>query len=177
MYRQVLIDPEQRCFQRILWKDLDDPKAMVECFELNTVTYGCASSSFLAVRCLKQLALEFQPIYPEACHAILNCFYLDDLLAGAFSISELLKLQKEVSFILSSGGFQLRKWLCNKSELLKSFQVDSTLSSNILQLGKDEQNKTLGIFWNSFSDTIHYSIKKFKYEGSITKRMILLRMI
>lgn len=173
MYRQILIDPNERCFQRILWKSPDDPRAEIECYELNTVTYGCASSPFLAVRSLKQLALDFQAEYPEASEAILNCFYLDDLLTGAFSSSKLLQIQREISFILASGGFQLRKWLSNKPNLLNQFQVHNNLSSSILHLGEDDQNKTLGVFWNAFSDTIHYSINHFKFEGEISKRTVL----
>lgn len=173
MYRQVLIDPSERSYQRILWRNPDSPQAQIECFELNTVTYGCASSPFLAVRCLTQLALDFQTEYPEASEAILNCFYLDDLLTGAFSISDLLQLQRDISFILNSGGFQLRKWLCNKPELLDHFEVPQNLSSSILHLGEDEQSKTLGIFWNAANDTIHYSIKDFNFDGVISKRTIL----
>lgn len=173
MYRQVLIDPSERSYQRILWKNPDCPQAQIECFELNTVTYGCASSPFLAVRCLTQLALDFQTEYPEASEAILNCFYLDDLLTGAFSASDLLRLQRDISFILDNGGFQLRKWLCNKPELLDYFEVHKNLSSSILHLGENEQSKTLGIFWNAANDTIHYSIKHFNVDGVISKRMIL----
>lgn len=173
MYRQVLIDPSERCYQRILWKNPDIPHGEIECYELNTVTYGCASSPFLAVRCLKQLALEFQAEYPEASEAILNCFYLDDLLTGAYSNSKLLQLQREISLILASGGFQLRKWLSNKPELLSQFQVHEKLSCSVLHLGNDDQNKTLGIFWNAINDKIHYSIKEFSFDVQISKRIIL----
>ncbi|XP_018307765.1 uncharacterized protein [Mycetomoellerius zeteki] len=42
MYRQILVAPEQRSLQRILWrKTTEDP---IEVFELNTVTYGTASA-------------------------------------------------------------------------------------------------------------------------------------
>lgn len=50
MYRRVLIEHEQRSLQRILWRsNTQDP---IETYELNTVTYGLASSSFLAIRYL-----------------------------------------------------------------------------------------------------------------------------
>ncbi|XP_050293840.1 uncharacterized protein LOC126734311 [Anthonomus grandis grandis] len=173
MYRQILIHPDERRFQRILWKDPQSSDASIECYELQTVTYGCASSPFLAVRCLKQLALDFKHEFPQACEIILNCFYFDDLLAGTFSSAELLQLQRDISFILESGGFKLRKWLSNRPELLPKFHVDNEISSGILQIGQTEQNKTLGIIWNAYSDTIHYSIKSFSGRGILTKRVIL----
>ena len=56
MYRQILIAPEQRAFQRILWRE--DPSHPLEAFELNTVTYGTAAASYLATRILRQVGLE-----------------------------------------------------------------------------------------------------------------------
>ncbi|XP_050293842.1 uncharacterized protein LOC126734313 [Anthonomus grandis grandis] len=173
MYRQVLIDPSQRGYQRILWKNIGDLSAEIECFELNTVTYGCASSPFLAVRCLYQLGLEYKDKYPKASQAIMNCFYLDDLLAGEFSQAALLQLQHEISFILNTAGFKLRKWLSNKSELVSQFEIDKNEFSSILQLGEGQQNKTLGLFWDAAQDSIHYSIINGDVPKRITKRLIL----
>ncbi|XP_011859293.1 PREDICTED: uncharacterized protein LOC105556793 [Vollenhovia emeryi] len=62
MYRQVRIDPSQRCLQRILWRD--DPRQELKVFELATVTYGTASASFLAIRSMQQLAQEGAAPYP-----------------------------------------------------------------------------------------------------------------
>ncbi|XP_058817818.1 uncharacterized protein LOC131681124 [Topomyia yanbarensis] len=54
MYRQVSIHPDDRPLQRVLWRfSQDEPIAK---YELTTVTYGLAPSSFLATRTLKQLA-------------------------------------------------------------------------------------------------------------------------
>ena len=85
----------------------------------------------------------------------------------------MLKLQKEISSILATAGFQLRKLLSNKPELLSKFQVDNNLPSNTLQLGASEQNKTLGILWFAASDTIGYFIKNISKDDQVTKRKIL----
>ncbi|XP_058816642.1 uncharacterized protein LOC131679910 [Topomyia yanbarensis] len=54
MYRQVSIHPDDRPLQRVLWRfSQDEPIAK---YELTTVTYELAPSSFLATRTLKQLA-------------------------------------------------------------------------------------------------------------------------
>lgn len=48
MYRQINIKPEHRNLQRIIWRS--DPNQNLKEYLLNTVTYGMASSSFLATR-------------------------------------------------------------------------------------------------------------------------------
>ncbi|KAG5863118.1 hypothetical protein JTB14_014938 [Gonioctena quinquepunctata] len=54
MYRQVEMNPSQRHLQNILWRN--SPQEELKCIQLSTVTYGVASSSFLATRVLKELA-------------------------------------------------------------------------------------------------------------------------
>lgn len=171
MYRQILIDPDETKYQRIFWRiNIEDN---VDCYELKTVTYGTTSAPFLAVRCLHQLGIENKTLFPTASRVILEDFYMDDLLTGSNSISEILDIQRDVSIILSGGGFELRKWLSNKKELLDQFSVNKGLSLSVLHLGENENNKTLGIFWNAGSDSIQYSIRPFDCNLLITKRLVL----
>jgi len=51
MYWQILLQPDQRDLQRVLWKKFS---GTVQAFRLNTVMYGLASVSFLAIRSLYQ---------------------------------------------------------------------------------------------------------------------------
>ena len=171
MYRMIFVEDKQRSLQRIFWRE--NTNQDLRCFELNTVTYGTASAPYLAVRCLFQLASDFESIYPKAGESIRNCFYMDDFLEGADSVTELLELQEQVSTILSSAGFQLRKWLCNDRDLLNNFQVNKDLDSSILNITDGGTNKTLGILWDSNLDTFQYSVPDFKYSHIITKRSIL----
>ncbi|XP_072389436.1 uncharacterized protein [Diabrotica undecimpunctata] len=103
MYRMIHVYPEQRKLQRIFWRQntADDLK----CYQLNTVTYGTASAPYLAVCC----ASEYEKSNPKASESIKRSFYMDDYLEGADSEHELLTLQAQVTSILASAGFQLRK--------------------------------------------------------------------
>ncbi|KAJ8953746.1 hypothetical protein NQ318_015402, partial [Aromia moschata] len=56
MYRQVLVHQSQRNLQKIFWRS--NPGERLQSYTLNTVTYGHASASFLAIRCLFELANE-----------------------------------------------------------------------------------------------------------------------
>lgn len=60
----MLINPEQRPLQRILWRKVsEDP---IEVFQLNTVTYGTASAPYLATRCIIKLAKEVEQLWPDS---------------------------------------------------------------------------------------------------------------
>ncbi|KAA5610011.1 hypothetical protein F3H11_35640 [Pseudomonas aeruginosa] len=85
MYRQVLIEDDERDYQLILWRD--DPSKPLMVYQLNTVTYGTASAPFLSCRCLKQLAQECEVPYVK--ETINDNFYVDDLICIENSISRL----------------------------------------------------------------------------------------
>ncbi|GFU11385.1 DUF1758 domain-containing protein [Trichonephila clavipes] len=80
MYRQILVDPNQRDLQRIMWKTSADAPVMTH--KLATVTYGTVSAPFLATRTLKALADEEKAEFPDAADVICNDSYMDDILSG-----------------------------------------------------------------------------------------------
>lgn len=170
MYRMVLVDPSQRGLQCIFWRS--NVRDELSVYQLNTVTYGTASAPFLAVRCLKELADENAVSFPTASRAILDDFYVDDFISGAETVQEAVQLCSEVSSILKSGCFTLRKWTSNSADVLNSIQV-SDISSGIMQFGDKENTKMLGLYWSCQSDVLMYKIKELLPCKTITKRSIL----
>ena len=98
MYRQILIEPSQRCYQQIFWHK--SPLDELGIYELNTVTHGTASAPFVSVKCLQYLADENCKQFSVKSQVIKNDIYVDDLLTGCDNIEEL-KLSV-IIFILSS---------------------------------------------------------------------------
>lgn len=167
MYRQIYIAKDQRPLQRILWREtIEDP---IQIYQLNTVTYGTASAPFLAVRCLKQISIDIKNTHSDLSKVIQDDFYMDDLLSGSNNIENLTHLKVNLTRILQTYGFNLRKWLSNCPDLL---QKDEQSDSNDLII-KDSVNKTLGVVWNSKSDTLQYNVKDVLKPGKVTKRSML----
>lgn len=169
MYRQILINKEQRNLQLILWRS--DSSQEVNCYRLNTVTYGMAASSFLSIRSLKQLAVEFRNIYPASSRVIESDFYVDDLLTGFESREAAIKAQTEISEILKTGGFELRKWASNDKVILNHINAGNNLEQELIQIS--ENVGSLGVSWNPSADKLHYFSKEFSRQKHITKRTIL----
>lgn len=170
MYRQVLVVPEQRQLQRILWRENIDDELGV--YELNTVTYGTAAASYLAIRSLYQLGIEIREVMPDIAKIIERDFYVDDLLTGADSIEEASRICKNVTEVLKTGCFELRKFYSNDSAVLKHVQNDNSLTK-IIEFGANENTKTLGLIWHYQTDNLTYSISEFSKNQIITKRTIL----
>jgi len=78
MYRQIIIHPQDRNLQRILWRHSSEQP--IQEYQLTTVTYGTSAAPFLATRCLKKLADDSQDNYPRVAQA-LSKIYIEDLLS------------------------------------------------------------------------------------------------
>ncbi|XP_070070074.1 uncharacterized protein [Drosophila takahashii] len=64
MFTSILVSDEHAQYQSIVWRK--EENATLDHYRLLTVTYGLASSPFLAVRVLKQLANDYVEVYPSA---------------------------------------------------------------------------------------------------------------
>jgi hypothetical protein len=168
MYRQVLIEDNQKQYQKIFSRsDVPQP---VKVYKLNTVTYGTSSAPFLAIRSLNQVALDHFQNDPVISNIINNDFYVDDFLTGAETIDSVVQIRNKLTAVLTTVGFNLRKWTSNSDKILTN--PSESTSTQIPFLSDGFQSKTLGIQWNHSRDLIQYTIKE-NSNKKFTKRTIL----
>jgi hypothetical protein len=151
MYRQVAMNPQDRNLQRILWRySSDEP---IQEYQLTTVTYGMTSFPFLATRCLKKLAEDNLTSHPRATQVLLNDFYVDDLLSGAPTLQEAIDIQ-ELTTLLGTAGFPLRKWASNNSSFMDIIPEELRETRQTLSLNNEDGVTTLGLQWNTKTDEL-----------------------
>ncbi|XP_044575175.1 uncharacterized protein LOC123258984 [Cotesia glomerata] len=92
MYRQICIHPDHHKFQRILYYHNNN----ISTFELKRVTFGVSAAPFLAIRTVNQLADDESHNFPVASKILKRDLYVDNLLTGSNSLTEILKLRDEI---------------------------------------------------------------------------------
>ena len=112
MYRQVNIAQEQQKYQKVLWRF--EPTESIKTYQRKTLTYAQASSAFLAIRALHQVAAEAQEQHLATAEFIRRDFYVDDLMTGTESLYEALDLKKEVTQMLDTAKLEPGKWQSNE---------------------------------------------------------------
>ncbi|GFW06340.1 integrase catalytic domain-containing protein [Trichonephila clavipes] len=149
MFRQIEIHPHQRHFQKIPWKKgLNEP---VQVFKLKTITYGATPAWYLSTRVLKQLSLDERENFPKAADIVLHDVYLDDILSGCSSLNELESPKTELTQLFKSAGMSLHKWCFSHStNNFPGLHFDQSCEEGII--------KTLGVLWNSSSDTFCFKV-------------------
>ncbi|GFW71961.1 uncharacterized protein TNCV_4788501 [Trichonephila clavipes] len=154
MYRQILVADEDQKYQQILWRNNSNEN--IRTYKLKTVIYGLASASFLATRCIKQIALDNKD-NPNLSRTLQEEIYMDDLLSGSDTPNNEISICKDIVDVLSTRQFHLRKWNSNPTKFLAQFSEHNSHDTRV-EFSKDsnENSKVLGLFWNSSNDTFGF---------------------
>ncbi|XP_025194768.1 uncharacterized protein LOC112594280 [Melanaphis sacchari] len=170
MYRQILVHPDDRDYQRILWRF--SPTFKIDEYRLCTVTYGTSAAPYQALRTIRELAM-VNAQSTRAAAILLNDTFVDDVLTGANSVQEALECQQELIQLCSRAKFELRKWASNCSEILHAVPEDTHAMSPLMlfDASEDPALKLLGLNWDPSSDT--FSFKIHSMTKNPTKRSIL----
>ena len=100
---------------------------------------------------------------------------MDDLLAGADTVEGAVKLQRELSRILTRAGFTLRKFRSSAEQVLRQIPqelVEPMPQMEPMDCHTSKYPKALGVKWNSESDTMAVDVNT-QGEFEATKRGLL----
>lgn len=173
MYLQVKVDPQDIEHQRIVWRN--DPSEPIQDFALNRLTFGTSCAPFIAIRSMNQLAEDEKSKYPDAATVIINDAYVDDVISGGDDVPSVQKLQRELSEMMKSGGFELKKWASNVSDVLELIPESDREIKLPVELNTHDTIKALGIIWNPATDTFQFksSLDPNESNQHFTKRIVL----
>lgn len=99
---------------------------------------------------------------------------MDDLMSGCNDLETAVRLQREITGILSKGGFPLRKWISNSCELLRQIPEEEREGAPVeYDTGIENNVSTLGLLWYHESDNFAFKVNHCEPVQKLTKRKIL----
>jgi len=149
MFREIRLDPAHQDLHRFILRDQGG--AIRDC-RMERLTFGVASSPFLATQTLRFLAESFNHKYPRAAHWIKTTFYVDDFVSGAQDTSDATNVREELCALLNENSMSLRKWRSNDLQFIQDTPEHLRETSTTLTLS--ESLKALGAHWDTSSDTL-----------------------
>lgn len=157
MFHQVLINEKDQHSQRFLWRDGDSTRSPDE-FVMRVMTFGatCSPSSAQFVKNVN--AEKFQLRYPRAVECILKEHYVDDLSTSVESEEEAITLAREVRFIHSQAGFEIRNWLSNSNQVLAAIGDVHADEKNMNIYSEMATEKILGMYWCTRTDIFTFRL-------------------
>ncbi|XP_053699442.1 uncharacterized protein LOC128746420 [Sabethes cyaneus] len=102
--------------------------------------------------------MQFEQEYPEAVHAIVHQYYVDDMLISAETVENAIQLATDVKRIHESGRFEIRNWVSSSSPVGTALDGEETEEKNLSIGEADTTEKVLGMWWNTAADCFTYKL-------------------
>lgn len=173
MFNQVVIDPVDRRFHRLLWRGLDSSRPM-ETYEAVRLVFGDRASPFLAMFVLRRHAEEVATQFPIASDIIVNSVYMDDVLDSLETLEMAKQVRQELQKVAGPAGFHIRRWCSSHPEVLEGIPEDERVAGVQIAENTLPSMKALGVMWHASDDVFSY---EFKVEKEITSKRLLLQQI
>ena len=162
MFHQVRVHPKDVDALRFLWFPHGDLSKDPEEYQMLVHLFGGVWSPCCANHALRKTAVDNADRYGlEVTETVRKNFYVDDLLKSMKDAQSAIKMYKEVTELLSHGGFHLTKWTSNKREVLEVIP-DSELSKELKNVDFEKDTlpteRALGLQWNTEQDKFQYNI-------------------
>ena len=162
MFHQVRVHPKDVDALRFLWFPNGDLSKDPEEYQMLVHLFGGVWSPCCASYALRKTAVDNADRYGlEVTETVRRNFYVDDLLKSMKDAESAIRMYKEVTELLSHGGFHLTKWTSNKREALEVIP-DSELSKELKNVDFEKDTlpteRALGLQWNTEQDKFQYNI-------------------
>lgn len=170
MYNSVLIHPDDRIHQHVLWRP--SPESDVAEFELNSVTFGISPSAYLAQKTIKQLVYDEGCDFPQASQILNDCVYVDDVVCCFADLPSAITARDQLISLTRRGGFELRKFCSTHDEVLRDVPAEHR---EIVKFSDGRPSlSVLGTLWSPDNDAFGYSVpKQIVSSPTCTKRTVL----
>ena len=179
MYRQIHLHESERFFHLVLWRF--DTSSPIETYCMHRVSYGVTSSCYHAVRTLQEIAKRSVDASKEVKDAIINDFYVDDLMTGAATEEGAKSLLEGMIKTLGDAGFPIRKFASNCSHLVTELPPELRENEDAFDVSSPDHFthslKILGVRWLPAEDCFVFLINHVEFTEKevriVTKRQLL----
>ncbi|XP_061729232.1 uncharacterized protein LOC133534165 [Cydia pomonella] len=180
MFLRIKIRVEDQHALRFLWRD--NPTDELKTYVMTSLPFGANCSPFVSQFVKNLNARRFESTMPEAVDAICNSHYVDDYIDSFADEASAIKMVRNISFIHSAGGFEIRNWTSNSVSVLNSLP-NQTLGTAAVRFKVEQQQegeRTLGLIWYPADDKLTFDLSLKRIPESIvngderpTKRLML----
>lgn len=179
MFHQVKVREADQHVQRFLYRFNEDED--IKEYVLQVLTFGAACSPCIAQYVKNKAAGLQQETYPEAAEAVRRDVYVDDQLKSVATVEDGIRLGKEITFTFAQGGFLIRNWKSNSTEVEEALNPEAIAAGDVDISGTSQVEKVLGMFWRKAEDCFVFSLKFNKGNRDVlegrkraTKRQLLV---
>ncbi|XP_062714235.1 uncharacterized protein LOC134291008 [Aedes albopictus] len=182
MFHQIQIIPQDKQYQRFLFRERQDEEP--EIYVMDVATFGATCSPCSSQFVKNKNAKEFESEFPKATEAIINAHYVDDFLDSVDSVEEAVKLIQDIKHVHAQGGLEIRNFMSNSAEVLLQVGEPRNLQRKSLDLdGSISTERVLGMVWKPVEDAFTFDVilkedlAQFLVEPVLPTKRHVLRLV
>ena len=176
IYLRIEVAPQDRKYQRFLWRSMDEDKIPDE-YEFNGVVFGINSSPFQAQYVVQQHAKTLENIYPMAADTVNESTYMDDSMDSVATDAQGIELYRQLSEMYEKADMYPHKWLSNSVAMLEHIPEEKRATNVCIDKPSDFPTvKTLGLQWLADEDSFTFNGQSYNNDLPPTKRNFLKKM-
>ena len=118
MFLQILNYPEDRQYQRILFRE--NPYDEIQMLEPHVHIFGNAGSPCIAIYTITEHARENAHKYPRASEAVQKSSIVDDIMDSVQTVDEAIRMYKDLKTLFKECGMNIRKFFSNHDDVLSA---------------------------------------------------------
>ena len=124
----ISVSETDRDVLRFLWvDDVTEQEPRVITLRFTHVVFGVPSSPFLLNATVQHHIQKYSSSYPEVMEKITRSIYVDDIISGADTDDHTYRVYSDSKMMFKEGGFNLRKFVTNSSDLQKKIVENERL--------------------------------------------------
>ncbi|XP_058456399.1 uncharacterized protein LOC131433814 [Malaya genurostris] len=155
MFHQVKMNENDQHCQRFFWPT---EKGEFREYIMTVLSFGATCSPSTTEYCMNLNAERFANKFPDAFEAITKQHYVDDMLASVERVEEAIDLARDVHYIHSQAGFEIRNWHSNSDYVLKKLGTVYSEEKSLNINADTSFEKILGMWWNTKTDCFTFKV-------------------
>ena len=161
MFHQVRVNAHHRDYLRFLCWPNGLLSGSPSVFRMKVHLFG-GVCNFVLKYTAKKHQSEFDN---EVVNSVNDNFYVDDFLKSFATVNQATELVRQISSLLSEGGFRLTKWVSNSEEVMSAIPLSERSDKGCcLSLPSGAAfERALGVKWNTTTDT-HLQLLSYRHQ-------------
>ncbi|XP_065178343.1 uncharacterized protein LOC135808982 [Sycon ciliatum] len=162
MFHQVRIRLEDQPAQRFLWRQPGET-GPPDTYVMEVMIFGAVSSPCSAQFTMRRNAEEHREEFAAVAAACEENYYMDDYLDSVDTTDQAVQRVADTIEIQQRGGFTIRNWISNCSEVMMSVPADMRTAGVVDLSSQLPVERMLGLRWDPNSD-------QFLFQLNVTRR-------
>ena len=162
MFHQVRIRLEDQPAQRFLWRQPGET-GPPDTYVMEVMIFGAVSSPCSAQFTMRRNAEEHREEFAAVAAACEENYYMDDYLDSVDTTDQAVQRVADTIEIQQRGGFTIRNWISNCSEVMMSMPADMRAAGVVDLSSQLPVERMLGLRWDPNSD-------EFLFQLNVTRR-------